>query len=201
MKPTEIEAKFMLPHLADMRHIVLSLGGHLISPRMLERNVRFDDTAGSLQSEDKVLRLRQDRNSRLTYKEKLGGIETRLEIEVEVDDFDQALKLLQSLGFQPMTIYEKYRQVFDLMDASIMMDELPFGSFVEIEADTLELVQQVAEKLGLSWEKRAQSSYLQLFDRLRGRRGLDFQDATFVNFEGQPPAQPDELDLSYGSET
>jgi adenylate cyclase class 2 len=202
MEPTtEVEAKFMLPHLADMRHTVLSLGGHLISPRTLERSLRFDDQAGSLSSEEKVLRLRQDRDIRLTYKEKLGGIETRMEIEVEVDDFEQAKRFLQALGYQPIMIYEKYRQVFELMQASIMMDELPFGCFVEVEAQALNQVQRVAEKLGLTWEKRARESYLELFDGLRARRDLRFQDATFANFEGLPPAQPHELNISYGSET
>lgn len=191
----------MLPHLADMRHTILSLGGHLISPRTLERNLRFEDAAGSLQGDDKVLRLRQDRDTRLTYKEKLGGIETRLEIEIEVDDFDRTVSLLQALGYRPLMVYEKYRQVFELMDASIMMDELPFGSFVEIEAGTLAHVQRVAEKLGLIWDNRAQSTYLQLFDCLRTVRSLDFKDATFANFEGHSIARPNELGLSYGSET
>ncbi|MGD8604579.1 MAG: class IV adenylate cyclase, partial [Anaerolineales bacterium] len=200
MEPTtEVEAKFMLPHLADMRHSVLSLGGHLISPRILERNLRLDDQAGSLQAEGKVLRLRQDRDIRLTYKEKLGRFETRLEIEIEVDDFDQTLNLLQALGYTPIMVYEKYRQVFNLMEASIMMDELPFGCFVEIEAVTLDQVRVVAEKLGLVWGKRVQSTYMALFDRLRTQRGLKFKDATFANFEGLPTASSDELNVSYGS--
>lgn len=190
----------MLPHLADMRHAVLSLGGHLISPRILERNVRFDDATEKLQSDDRVLRLRQDRDTRLTYKEKLGGIETRLELEIEVDDFDKAQALLEALGYRPKMVYEKYRQIFELMGTHIMMDELPFGSFVEIEADSLDRVHEVAGKLGLSWEQRSQSTYLQLFDCLRGRRDLKFTDATFANFEGLPPAKPQELGISYGSE-
>jgi adenylate cyclase class 2 len=202
MEPTtEVEAKFMLPHLADMRHSVLSMGGHLISPRILERNLRLDDQAGSLQAEGKVLRLRQDRDIRLTYKEKLGRFETRLEIEIEVDDFDQTLNLLQALGYTPIMVYEKYRQVFNLMEASIMMDELPFGCFVEIEAVTLDQVRVVAEKLGLVWGKRVQSTYMALFDRLRTQRGLKFKDATFANFEGLPTASSDELNVSYGSKT
>lgn len=202
MNPTtEVEAKFMLPHLADLYQIILSQGGHLISPRTLERNVRFDDHAGTLQAEHKVLRLRQDRDIRLTYKEKLGGFETRLEIEVEVGDFDQAQNFLEALGYQPIMVYEKYRQIFELMQALIMMDELPFGSFVEIEAKTIQQVQVVAAALGLVWERRAQASYLELFHRLRTQREMNFQDATFANFEGLPAAKPHELDLTYGSET
>lgn len=198
---TEVEAKFMLPHLADMSRTVLSMGGHLISPRILERNVRFDDQDGSLEVEGKVLRLRQDRDIRLTYKERLDRFETRLEIEVEVHDFEQAQRLLEALGYQPMRIYEKYREVFELMQATVMLDEMPFGCFIEIEAEALDRVQHVAQTLGLVWEKRAQSTYLELFDRLRTHRHLAFQHATFANFEGLPPARPHELDLSYGSET
>lgn len=197
---TEIEAKFMLPHLADMRHVVLTAGAHVLSPRILERNLRLDTPDGSLEAAGKVLRLRQDRSTRLTYKEQTNAIELRREIEIEVDDYDQALALLQALGFVPLMVYEKYRQIFELMDARIMMDELPFGQFVEVEADALEIVRRVAEQIGLNWEHRAQATYLQLFDCLRGRRGLDFIDATFANFEGLQPAQPSEFGLSYGSE-
>jgi hypothetical protein len=87
------------------------------------------------------------------------------------------------------------------MEASIMMDELPFGCFVEIEAVTLDQVRVVAEKLGLVWGKRVQSTYMALFDRLRTQRGLKFKDATFANFEGLPTASSDELNVSYGSKT
>lgn len=190
----EIEAKFLLPQLADIRRRVIAKGGRLVEPRVLERNLRFDTQDRRLTSNHEVLRLRQDIHTLLTYKY-AHTIEERKEIEFEASDFDAAEAFLEALGFEVIFRYEKYRETFQLDPALIMLDELPFGCFIEVEAPSLEIVQQVASSLDLIWERRAKKDYLSLFESLRTHLRLPFRDATFSNFSDRPPVNPSELGL------
>src|SRR4030067_177056 len=96
----EIEAKFLLPHLADVRLRVLSGGGRLIDPRSLELNLRFDDDAGRLSAGGRVLRLRRDRTTRLTYKTPGPTAEERAEVELEIESADGGRQFLEALGYR-----------------------------------------------------------------------------------------------------
>jgi adenylate cyclase class 2 len=187
---TEIEAKFFVPHLGPIRKQVLTAGGRLILARQLERNWRFDDLSGSLQKQKVVLRLREDDKVRLTYKKKVETIELREEIEFTVDDASAARAFLQALGFHVVSGYEKYRETFKLATGEIVLDELPFGSFVEIEAPELDLVRTIARQIGLDWEKRVRASYLDLIHQLEAELELSFTEATFKHYE---PFQPVDL--------
>ena len=64
-----------------------------------------------------------------------------------------------------------------------MLDELPYGNFVEIEGE-LEMLRPIAEELHLDWGKAIPASYHALFERLCNSRGLTFRDLTFENFKG-----------------
>lgn len=188
-----MEAKFHLNHLGPIREKVLQLGGRLQVSRLLERNWRFDTSNKDLQQQHKLLRLRMDHRARLTFKHAPDRIEERWEIEIEVDDVQHARRLLEALGYQVTGVYEKYREIWNLIPAAIMLDELPFGCFVEIEAPSLKQVREAASWLDLPWEERVQSTYLQIFQRLKEDRHLDFEDVTFTNFQGLEPVGPREL--------
>jgi adenylate cyclase class 2 len=192
----EIEAKFLLRHLAQIRKQILAEGGLQVTPRVLERNLRFDKPDGILSATNQVLRLRQDFRSVLTYK-RSHSIEEREEIEVEVADFNTTQAILERLGYQVIFTYEKYREVFSLDPVLIMLDDLPFGAFVEIEGPSIDDIQQAAKALDLEWERRSPHDYLGLFGLLSDRLQLAFQDATFANFAEGPPIQPDDLGLTY----
>ncbi len=77
----EIEAKFHLPHLIYLRTRLLDEGARLMTPRTLERNLRFDTNDGRLVQSQIVLRLRQDSRATLTYKEPQERHEIRIEHE------------------------------------------------------------------------------------------------------------------------
>ena len=86
-----------------------------------------------------VLRLRRvgDR-AILTYKERLPSsspIKHQVEDETSVGDPDAMEAILDSLGFSPALVYEKRRERWLLNGAEIVIDELPFGLFMEIEGD------------------------------------------------------------------
>lgn len=183
---TETEVKLHVPDLDAMRQRLDSLGAALVAPRVYERNVRYDDTERTLTPQGIVLRLREDSRVRLTYKDEgsvQDGIRTRAEVEVEVSDFAAMEAILGKLGYTPYLIYEKYRTTYTLDGAEIVLDEMPYGNFVEIEGVRV-TIEQVIQRLGLGGAKRYPASYAVLFERVRRKLGLSFTDLTFKNFEG-----------------
>lgn len=182
----ETEVKLHYPDLAGMQARLEAAGAELIVPRVFERNVRYENAEQSLSPRGIVLRLREDNHVRLTYKEggKLeDGVVSRFEAEVEVSDFGVMQTILGKLGYAPHLIYEKYRTTYMLDGAEIVLDEMPYGNFVEIEGDK-DTIERVITRLGLQGARRYTQSYIVLFQIVRERLGLTCHDLTFANFEG-----------------
>ena len=187
MNGQEIEAKF---HVQDLRKIelrLLELKAQLIQPRVHEVNLRFDRPDGELRNSFRVLRLRQDDIARFTFKgpsvEKEGGILSRQEIEFEVGDFDSAKQFLEALGFNAVVFYEKFRTTYELNDTHIMLDELPYGDFIEIEGENVDMIHSIADALSLNWDAMIKAGYHALFDRVADRYGLDVSKLSFENLK------------------
>ncbi len=183
----EIEVKFYIQDLKGVEARLRDLGARLVQSRTLETNIRFDLPDARLRSEGRVLRLRQDTKARLTYKsasKKEQGILSREEIEFVVENFEKAKRFLEALGYQKVTFYEKYRTTYELDETEIMLDELPYGSFVEIEGENDRAIHAMADRLALNWETAVGTSYLALFERVRQIMQLSFEDLSFANFVG-----------------
>lgn len=189
----EIEAKFFVSDLDKIIERLHGLHAELIQPRIRETNIRFDLPDARFRSERRVLRLRRDTEARLTYKDPSQneqGVLSRREIEFIVEDFDKAKLFLEALGYQPVFYYEKYRTTYALLQPSevsvqVMLDELPYGSFVEIEGETVEQIQEISNKLNLKWGTAIAKSYSALFGQLCTRRpNLDATHLTFTALNG-----------------
>lgn len=185
MNGREIEAKFHVQDLKKIELRLLELKAQLIQPRVHEVNLRFDRPDGELRNSFRVLRLRQDDIARFTFKgpsvEKDGGILSRQEIEFEVGDFDSAKQFLEAIGFQVIVFYEKFRTTYDLNNTHIMLDELPYGSFIEIEGENVKTIHSIADLLGLNWDAMVRAGYHALFERVAGKYGLDVSKLSFEN--------------------
>lgn len=183
----EIEAKFYVRDLKRIESRIQQLDARLIQPRGLETNLRFDLPDSGLRSKGQVLRLRQDTEAKLTYKgsgKTQQGIVNRTEIEFGVEDFEKAKLFLEALGYQKLLQYDKYRTTYEFQNCHIMLDELPYGNFVEIEGDDKESIHTVAEKLNLNMQAAISESYSALFEKVCRTLKLKFTDLTFENFTG-----------------
>ena len=165
----EVEVKLHTPDLAVVQQALEAAGATLIKPRVFERNLRYDSPDGALTAGGMVLRLRQDEAVKLTYKADASmarGIVSRFEAETEVSDFAAMDVILRRLGYDVALIYEKYRTTYELDGAEIVLDELPYGNFTEIEGDA-EMIERVIATLGLGGYRRMTGSYVDIFANVR----------------------------------
>jgi adenylate cyclase class 2 len=129
--------------------------------------------------------LRRDRSNIITYKERPAqqdpDFKVLHEYEIEVSDFAQAHTILEKLGFVPALRYEKYRETFTYQGAEIVLDEVPFGTFMEIEASR-EAIRSIATALGLAFEARLVSGYGTIFEAVRSTYNLATTEMTFEAF-------------------
>ena len=195
----EKEAKFYVRDLKKIEQQIKAFGGVIVQPRVFESNLRFDTSKGELSASYQVLRLRQDMRARLTFKgpaDPNSEVSARLEYEVEISDLATGRHILEALGYQVITIYEKYRTSYALDDVEISLDEMPFGSFMEIEGADTQHIQAMAGKLNLKWENRSALSYLRIFSQVKEQLDLSMRNLTFDNFL-EVEIKPKHLHLTY----
>jgi len=187
MEMLEREIKFYIEDLKQIAERLRLCGADLGRPRILERNLRLDTKDNELAQAGRLLRIRTDDKVSVTYKADArveGGVIARTEIEFAADDDRMVRKLFEALGYRVTVTYEKYRSRYTLGDVVVVLDELPFGDFVEIEAPNNTLIEGVSQMLGLDFSKGMAINYLGLFDIYKSNREVEFKDLTFKNFEG-----------------
>jgi len=128
-----------------------------------EENVLYAGDA--LESGRAVLRLRRvGKDAILTYKERFpsrSDIKHQREDETRIDDPDAMELILDALGFTPALVYEKRRETWVLDQTEIVVDELSFGLFMEIEG-TEQGIRELENKLGIKGLKTEMATYPQL---------------------------------------
>jgi adenylate cyclase class 2 len=104
-----------------------------------EENILY--AGRGLDTQSQLLRLRRvGGRAILTYKECFAtssdaGIKHRREDETRVENPDALAAILDALGYKPALVYEKRRATWHVADVEVVVDELPFGLFVEIEGE------------------------------------------------------------------
>ena len=128
-----------------------------------------------------VLRLRIVGDSAtLAYKQRLPGpspIKHQREEETRVDDPRAMRAILEALGFTPALVYEKRRETWLLGKAEIVIDELPFGLFMEIEGEEIE-IETIESKLAIEGLRTENATYPQLTME-KGKRAGSVVEARF----------------------
>lgn len=84
-----------------------------------------------------VLRVRKTQDKTiLTYKRRIQNefnIKQQIEHETEISDAGELEKIIENLSFEKVLVYEKRRKTWHFRAVEIVLDELPFGDFMEIE--------------------------------------------------------------------
>jgi len=182
----EIEVKFFLLDPAEFRQKLFANAAKLTDERVFELNLRFDTPDRLLSRTGQVLRLRKDSRNRITYKNNSHleqDVLVRTEIETEVANFMAMKHLLESLGYEVFSSYEKFRETFWLDGVTVSIDEMPYGTFTELEGPSAESIHALADKLGLRWQAGIPSSYMLLLTQLNDKLKLGVTDLTFDVFK------------------
>ena len=189
----EIEIKMPMagvdPDFSIVRSRLAKAGAQLVI-RLAETNIFLDRPDKQLRLSDQGLRVRleQDRDAKqpdsiiITHKgpRMPGPTKTRPETELKVNDVNDAIALLGTLGYEETLRFQKHRDRWLLDQCHIELDTLPkLGSFVEIEGPNEDTIQSVRQKLGLADAPLEAAGYASLLATM-----LDEQGSTerVVNF-------------------
>ncbi len=158
----------------EVKNRILSLGSKLIS-KTLEEDIYFQHPLRDFSKTDEALRIRKTNGkSYLTYKgAKISKIsKTRLEIQTEIENFENTKEIFLKLGFKPVAIISKKREKYILGSTSIYMDEVKdLGYFIEIEEEieneaTIKMIEEklikIFEKINIPKSSITIKSYLEL---------------------------------------
>jgi adenylate cyclase, class 2 len=122
-------------------------------------------TGHDLAAGHKVLRLRRvGARATLTFKQRLpttSSIKHQLEEETVVANPTAMSAILEAMGFTPSLVYEKRRETWLLGNAEIVLDELPFGLFMEIEGKESE-IEAIEDQLAIRDLEPENCTYPQL---------------------------------------
>src|SRR6266576_6531577 len=181
--PLEVEKKYRLT--AKQRDVVrarLPEIGAVREGEEFEVNTLYNGDAVELNQA--VLRLRRiDERALLTYKERVGtrtDIKQQLEFETGIENPAAVEFILEALGYYPALVYEKRRETWRIEDAEVVIDELPFGLFMEIEGQE-QRIQEIESRLAI---KRLVAEPL-TYPRLTMNHGTNIAGVIEARFEPQ----------------
>jgi adenylate cyclase class 2 len=162
--PIEIEKKYQLT--PDQKKKIISRLRELGVKRLkkeFEENTLY--TGPNLDVRTAVVRIRKIRNRTiLTYKRRYASstaIKRQLEEETEVSNSQAIQSILKLLGLSPSVIYEKRRETWRIGQTELVIDELPFGLFMEIEGSAAE-IRKLEKVLQLKTIRPENQTYPQL---------------------------------------
>src|SRR5687768_3123752 len=177
----ETEKKYRLgqKRLEDITQKLLDLGATYVKEVF---EVNYQHRGGEMDERGATLRLRKIGDfTVLTYKERIktdDGAKHKVEYETPVSDVDAMEKIIESLGYKLTAVYEKRRKYWGLGEVEVVLDELPFGLYMEIEG-TIEAIEKAEKLLGLKEAEREPRGY----PRLTVKYGTMIDGVAVARFE------------------
>ncbi|HVF51442.1 MAG TPA: class IV adenylate cyclase [Pyrinomonadaceae bacterium] len=176
----EIEKKYRLSdEQAEALRRRLSEVGAESCGEEFEENTLY--AGPNLEQGNRVLRLRRvGGHAVLTFKERFESaslVKRQREDETRVEDADALASILDALGYRPALVYEKRRATWRVCGAEVVVDELPFGLFAEIEGEE-DSIRQAETLLNLDDAEALHETYPHL-TRQHGSKNGDRIEARF----------------------
>ncbi|MGB2791539.1 MAG: CYTH domain-containing protein, partial [Candidatus Moraniibacteriota bacterium] len=151
----EYEATFTNIEKDDIRERLKTAGAVLVRPEYLQRRIPFF-LPNKEDAENSWLRVRDEGDKVTLSLKTIDGknIENQKELCLEVNSFNDAVELLESIGCVRKSYQESKRELWTLDGVEIALDEWPFlEPFVEVEGKSEDSVRAVSEKLGFDYSK------------------------------------------------
>ncbi len=148
-----------------------------------EENVIYG--GGALDEKPAILRVRNlAERTILTFKRRLPGdqsVKRQTEYETEVADAGELANIIAELGFEPRIVYEKRRETWCFRSVEVVLDELPFGMFMEIEGSLTSIAE--AEMLLEAEDFEAVHETYPALTSMLGKRNGNVIEARFERTE------------------
>lgn len=187
----EFDAKFYPVDKDLIRKKLQKLGAKLAAPERKMRRVIFDSVINPQVKGDYV-RVRDEggviRMSLKIHAREGGKIEDQKEIDIEVSNFDKAIRLLQATGLKANRYQETLRETWQLDSAEVVIDTWPgLEPYIEIESNSEEGVKTTAAKLGFDWRKGITRAIVEIYMDLYGLTNKEALDKlSDITFEKNP---------------
>lgn len=158
MMEIEYEAKFYPIDKEEIRNKLESIGAKLIVPERIMRRTMFGNESNP-NMKCNYIRVR-DEGDKITFSAKVhadsdGVIKDQKETVVVVDNFENAVKILEIAGLNLDMYQESLRETWMFEEAEIVIDTWPgLEPYVEIEANSEEKVKNIAKQLGFEWDSK-----------------------------------------------
>jgi len=153
---TEYEATFINVDKDEIREKLKQVGAVLIKPEILMKRYTFHLPEGH-DRPGTFARVR-DEGDKITMSFKMikrGGavnIEDQKEICLKIDSFENGIDFLKELGCVVKAYQESKREIWQIGETEICVDEWPFlEPFVEVEGPSEQEVKDVSVKLGFDY--------------------------------------------------
>jgi adenylate cyclase class 2 len=164
----EIEKKYRLSGqrwdeiVSSLREIGADFIGEDLEENTIYGGEALDQTGGIVR-----IRKTQDR-ALLTFKRRVehqADVKQQIEHETEISDPDAVADIISELGLIPKLVYEKRRKIWRLRTTEIVLDELPFGLYMEIEG-SITAIKEAEMLLGIEDLETEHETYPRLTARL-----------------------------------
>ncbi len=154
----ELEVKFFPIDKEAIRKSISSSGGVLKQKETLMRRAVYDHRKNPT-IKCTYARIR-DEGDKITASLKVnaeqgGSIYDQKEAQLIVNSFEDTREFFKGLGLVETNYQENYRETWELDGCEIVIDSWPaLDTYIEIEAETEELIKQTSSKLDLDWDNR-----------------------------------------------
>lgn len=151
----EYEATFTNIDKDEIRQRLKNAGAILVKPENLMVRSAFELPSGH-KIKGGWLRVRNE-NDKITMSLKIVNgdkIEDQKEVCIKIDNFDEGINFLKSIGCKPKAYQESKRELWLLDEVEITIDEWPYlEPYIEVEGKTEEAVKNVSAKLNFDYSQ------------------------------------------------
>ncbi len=182
----EIEASFLDIDKDELREKLKNIGAECVMPEILMRRTVFDSGPHSYarvrDEGDKIV---------MTYKnfEDEDSIMGVKEVNLIVNNYDDAVKFIAGCGLEQKAVQETYRETWMLDGVEITINTWPWiPTYIEIEGPSEESVWSTAKRLGFKKEDAMFGAVDKIYNHYYGVDTdiVDFE-TPIINFEIDPP--------------
>jgi adenylate cyclase class 2 len=169
----EIEKKFRIA-VGEREEILEALeefGAEFVREDFEENTLFSND---DLFERNAIVRIRRIADKAiLTFKQRIASTsdaKQQIEYESEVSDANAVRSIIESIGLRAAVVYEKRRKTYRFRSVEVVLDELPFGEFMEIEGP-ISAIAEAEMLLGIEELKVENETYPRLTAKYGTRNG------------------------------